>query len=84
LSSDPLVLTSGPTPSPPIACASSAQPRWKCISHLSQHATAAQLASATTSTIAIGDDDEEELWVSLSNSDSEVERDDVGSSSSSQ
>eukprot|EP00253_Pinus_taeda_P024053 PITA_24053 len=47
-------------------------------------AATAQAASATTSTIAVEDDDDEEPWADLSNSDVEVERDDLGSSSSSQ
>eukprot|EP00253_Pinus_taeda_P028877 PITA_28877 len=79
---DPLVPASGPAPSTPIAGASSVEPRQKCISRLSQLAFAAQHASATTSTVAVGDD--EEPWGPLSNSDPEVDPDDLGSSSSSQ
>eukprot|EP00253_Pinus_taeda_P034661 PITA_34661 len=80
---DPLVPASGPAPSPPIVGASSAQPFQKHISHLSQLATAAQPASATASTVAVGDDEEEEPWAGLSDYDPEVELDDLGSSSSS-
>eukprot|EP00253_Pinus_taeda_P027822 PITA_27822 len=78
---DPLVPTLGSVPSPSVAGASFAQPRRKRISCLSQRATVAQPASAPISTIAVGDDDEEEPWVSLSDSNSESEPDDVGSSS---
>eukprot|EP00253_Pinus_taeda_P004356 PITA_04356 len=72
----------------PIAGASSTQPRQKRnrISSLSQLASAAQLASGTTSTVAVGDDDdEEEPWGPLSDSDDdpEIDRHDLGSSSSS-
>eukprot|EP00253_Pinus_taeda_P013635 PITA_13635 len=81
---DPLVLTSGPAPSPSVAGASSAQPLQKRISRLSQLVAAAQPTSATNSTIAVGDDDEEEPSVGLSNSDPKVEPNDLGSSSSSQ
>eukprot|EP00253_Pinus_taeda_P001619 PITA_01619 len=84
LNADPLVPALGPTPSPPVTGASFAQPRQKRISRLSQLAAVAQPASATTSTIAVGDDDEEEPRVGLSDSDPEVEPDDLGSSSSSQ
>ena len=81
---DPLVPASGPAPSPLVAGASSAQPRQKRISRLSQCAATAQPVSATTSTVEVGDGDEEEPWVSLSHFDSEVMPNDVRSSSSSQ
>jgi len=84
LNANPLVPTSGPAPSPPVAGASSAQQQQKCISHLSQQPPAAQPISTTTSTVAVGDDGEEDPWASLSESDLEVEPDDVSSSSSSQ
>ena len=75
----------------PVVGASSAQPRQKRsrISTLSQLASAAQPASGTgtTSTVAVGDDDnEEEPWGPLSDSeddDPEIGRDDLGSSGSS-
>eukprot|EP00253_Pinus_taeda_P034141 PITA_34141 len=84
LNADPLVPTSTSAPSPPVAGASSAQPQRKRISRLYQRAITAQPASATISTVAVEDDEEEEPWVSLFESDSESEPDDVGSSSSSQ
>eukprot|EP00253_Pinus_taeda_P032107 PITA_32107 len=84
LNANPLVPASGPAPGPLVAGASSTQTRQKRISRLSQLVAAAQPASVTTSTVAVGDDDGEEPWASLSNSDPEVEPDDVGSSSSSQ
>ena len=68
---DPLVPVSASRPaSPPVAGTSSAQPRQKCISRLSQRASIAQPASATTSTVVVGVDDEEDPWVSMSNSGS--------------
>ena len=81
---DPLVPASGPTPSPPVAGASFVEPRQKRISCLSQLAAAEQPASATTSTVAVGDDDDEEPWGPLSDSDPEVDPNDLSSSSSSQ
>eukprot|EP00253_Pinus_taeda_P020086 PITA_20086 len=73
--------------SPPIAGASSAQPRQKRndISRLSQLTSVAQPVSATTSTVAVGDDDDEEPWgpLSDSNDDLEIDPHDLGSSSSS-
>eukprot|EP00253_Pinus_taeda_P013074 PITA_13074 len=69
--------------------ASSAQPRQKhnCISTLSQLASAAvaQPASGTTSTATVGDDDDEEPWGPLSDSDDDpkIDRHDLGSSGSS-
>eukprot|EP00253_Pinus_taeda_P025011 PITA_25011 len=79
---DPLVPALGPAPSPQVAGASSVEPRQKHISRLSQLAAAAQSTSATTSTFAVGDNDEES-WGPLSNSDPDVDPDDLGSSSSS-
>eukprot|EP00253_Pinus_taeda_P030349 PITA_30349 len=72
----------------PVVGASSAQPRQKRnhISTLSQlaSATVAQRVSGTTSTVAVGDDDdEEEPWGPLSDSDvddPEIDRHDLGSS----
>lgn len=83
---DPLVPASASQPaSPPVAGASSAQPRQKHISRLSQLASVAQLASSTTSTVAVGDDDEEP-WGPLSDSDddSEIDPHDLSSYGSSQ
>eukprot|EP00253_Pinus_taeda_P025432 PITA_25432 len=77
---DPPVLpasVSQPTRTP-VAGASSAQPRQKHIriSSLSQLASAAQPASGTTSTVAVGDDeDEKEPWGPLSDSDDDPEID---------
>ena len=78
----------------PVVGASSAQPRQKRsrISTISQLASAAQPASGigTTSTVAVGDDDDEEAWGPLSDSDDDDESDpeigryDLGSSGSSQ
>eukprot|EP00253_Pinus_taeda_P020683 PITA_20683 len=70
-----------------VAGTSSAQPRQKrsCISSLSQLAFAAQPASGTTSTVAVGDDEEEEEpWGLLSDPDDdpEIDRHDLGSSGS--
>ena len=82
---DPLVPGSASEPaSPPVASASSAQPRQKHIPCLSQCASTAQRASATTSTVATGDDDEEEPWGPLSDFDDDPEIDphDLGSSGS--
>ena len=74
----------------PVVGASSAQPQQKRsrISTLSQLASAAvaQPASGTTSRVAVGDDDdEEEPWGPLSDSDDdpEIDRHDLGSSGSS-
>ena len=90
---NPPALVSQPARSrTPVVGASSAQPRQKRsrISTLSQLASAAvaQPASGTTSTVAVGDDDdEEEPWGPLSDSDDdddpEIDRHDLGSSSSS-
>eukprot|EP00253_Pinus_taeda_P035955 PITA_35955 len=83
---NPLVRASASQPtSPPVVGASSAQPRQKRISCLSQLASAAQPASATTSTIAVGDDDEEEPWGPLfdSNDDPVIDPHDLCSSGSS-
>eukprot|EP00253_Pinus_taeda_P032822 PITA_32822 len=83
---DPLVPASASQPaSPPVAGASSTQPRQKRISRLSQVASVAQPASATTSTVAVGDDDEEEPWGPLFDSDDDPEIDphDLGSSGNS-
>eukprot|EP00253_Pinus_taeda_P014045 PITA_14045 len=83
---DPLVPASASQPaSPPVAGASSTQPRQKNISCLSQLVSTAQPASAATSTIAIGDDDEEP-WSPLSdsNDDPKIDPHDLGSSGSSQ
>eukprot|EP00253_Pinus_taeda_P019344 PITA_19344 len=85
---DPLVLASASQlASPPIAGASSAQPRQKRndISHLSQLTSVAQPVRATTSTVAVGDDDDEETWgpLSDSNDDLEIDPHDLGSSGSS-
>ena len=95
---DPPASVSQPARTPrsrtPVVGASSAQPRQKRsrISTLSQLASAAQPASGTgtTSTVAVGDnDDEEEAWGPLSDSDDddesdpEIGRDDLGSSGSS-
>lgn len=67
---DPLVPASASElASPPVAGTSSAQPRQKRISRLSQLATTAQPASATTSTVAVADDDDEEPWGPLSDFD---------------
>eukprot|EP00253_Pinus_taeda_P027632 PITA_27632 len=60
LNADPLIPASRPAPSPPITGTSSAQPRRKRISRLSQWPLVAQPASATTSTVAVGDDEEEQ------------------------
>ena len=83
---NPLVPTSGPAPSVPVAGAFSVEPWQKHISRLSQLAAAAQPASATTSTVAVGDDDEEEPWGPLSDIDDDPKIDphDLSSSSSSQ
>eukprot|EP00253_Pinus_taeda_P031911 PITA_31911 len=72
----------------PVAGTSFAQPQQKRshISSLSQLASDAHPASGTTSTVAIGDDDdEEEPWGPLSDSgdDLEIDRHDLGSSGSS-
>eukprot|EP00253_Pinus_taeda_P033455 PITA_33455 len=75
LNVDPLVPS--PAPSPTVAGTSSTQPQRKHITRLSQR------VSATTSTVAIGDLDEEEPWASPYHSDSESEPNDVGFSSSS-
>eukprot|EP00253_Pinus_taeda_P022206 PITA_22206 len=83
---DPLVPAStSQRSSPPVAGASSAQRQHKSISRLSQLASIAQPASATTFTIAVGDDDEKEPWGTLSDSDDDPEIDphDLGSSGSS-
>eukprot|EP00253_Pinus_taeda_P001417 PITA_01417 len=56
LTVDPLVLASGSAPSPPVAGTSSAQPRRKRISRLSQRATATQPASATIRSLVEQDD----------------------------
>lgn len=60
------------------------EPRHKCISCLFELVATAQPASATTSIVVVGDDQEEEPWGPLSNSDPEVDPDDLGSSRSSQ
>lgn len=84
----PLVPASASGPaSPLVAGASSAQPRQKLhslLSRISQLAATAQPASATTSTVAVGDDDEKEPWAPLSEFDLEVDPKDLGSSSSNQ
>eukprot|EP00253_Pinus_taeda_P006209 PITA_06209 len=81
LNVDPLV--PGPVPRTLVAVTSSTQPWRKHISCLSQCAIVVP-ASATTSTVVVGDGDEEEPWVSLFDFDSKSEPDDVGFSSSSQ
>eukprot|EP00253_Pinus_taeda_P018801 PITA_18801 len=83
---NPLVPASGPMLNPLVAGASSVEPRQKHISRLSQLAATAQPASATTSTVAVGDDDEEEPWGPLSDSDDDPEINpyDLSSSDSSQ
>eukprot|EP00253_Pinus_taeda_P027348 PITA_27348 len=93
LNADPPASVSQPARTPVVG-ASSAQPeprqKRSCIATLSQRASTAvaQPASGTTSTVAVvDDDDEEEPWAGGSDSDDdddlEIDRHDLGSSSSS-
>ena len=83
---DPLVPASASQPaSPLVVVASSAQPQQKRISHLSELASTTQPTSASTSRVAVGDDEEEDPWGPLSNSndDPKINPHDLSSSGSS-